>query len=82
MINISKNSNLTAIELLQKLNTILRSWARYFSVSINICLSYFFHIDYNEHLFFNPRPLRYRFVAFVLLGLCKQNNAQADVSAK
>jgi RNA-directed DNA polymerase len=31
---IGKNSNLTAIELLQKLNPILRGWTRYFSVSI------------------------------------------------
>lgn len=32
---ISKYINLTAIELLQKLNPILRGWARYFSVSIS-----------------------------------------------
>jgi RNA-directed DNA polymerase len=32
---ISKNSNLTAIELLQKLNPILRNWATYFSMSIS-----------------------------------------------
>ena len=31
---IDKNSNLTAIELLQKLNPILRGWAMYFSISI------------------------------------------------
>ena len=31
---IGKNSNLTAIELLQKLNPVLRSWTRYFSISI------------------------------------------------
>jgi RNA-directed DNA polymerase len=32
---ITKNSNLTAIELLQKLNPVLRGWARYFAVSIS-----------------------------------------------
>ena len=32
---ISKKSNLTAIELLQKLNPVLRGWARYFAVSIS-----------------------------------------------
>jgi RNA-directed DNA polymerase len=32
-IMLSKNSNLTAVELLQKLNPILRCWAMYFSVS-------------------------------------------------
>jgi RNA-directed DNA polymerase len=32
---IGKNSNITAIELLQKLNPVLRGWARYFSVSIS-----------------------------------------------
>jgi RNA-directed DNA polymerase len=32
---ISKHSNLTAMELLQKLNYILRGWAKYFSVSIS-----------------------------------------------
>ena len=32
---IGKNSNLTAIELLQKLNPVLRDWTRYFSVSIS-----------------------------------------------
>lgn len=31
---IGKNSNLTAIELIQKLNPVLRGWSRYFSVSI------------------------------------------------
>lgn len=32
---IGKNSNLTAIELLQKLNPVLRGWSKYFSVSIS-----------------------------------------------
>ena len=40
---IGKNSNLTAIELLQKLNPILRGWARYFSVSI--CVKILSEID-------------------------------------
>lgn len=32
---IGKNTNITAIEFLQKLNPVLRGWARYFSVSIS-----------------------------------------------
>lgn len=31
---INKNSNLTAIELIQKINPILRGWIMYFSVSV------------------------------------------------